>query len=624
MKNFEFKSIQLDLARQKENIPFIQDFIRFVSDAGYTSVLLYLEDRIRTGSYPYPDADESYSVEEMKDLVKYAQSYNIELIPCIGTLGHAERFLARKELNYLSEVQEGMINRFGNQGGQDVFCISNPDFYPFLEKYMAEIAEIFPSEYFHAGLDEFFNFNLCEKCRQAMPNLAAEEEMFLRHIIRVNDYLNKLGKRMMMWSDMFEIYTTIMPRVPKNVIMVDWLYNEDVRFYLSHLFDQNVEDRIRVNEQLGLTTVMAPAELIFTNTVSCLEYADRKNSWGFLLTQWEKTNTFLYRSYIAVYYCGQLLSGKNYDEAWKNTIKYIFNSDEPALEYAIKMAVSSSNIRHYAEVGNSALFVRPFKGLPRNRFLADSTVNEMLKNAEKYVNSELGRKVFLDICFASEEKCIRNDFKQACWDIFDFGFKDEYFKRAENARQRFISNNEKKIAAWDIYRKDIRPNVLAERKESVLSTLDKNLNAIKSGNFIKLRFCMVDIYVVNYFDVEFLYDGKWQKIVNRNPAKPDCSDALFELIIPVEALKVPEAVRLSVSGMGERNIAYFEYHTADGKIFIPSELKETEGNIINANDILVNSGRYTIFNSVSMMKDYDDPQSNQRFHRVSFTVKEWK
>ncbi|MBR2723762.1 MAG: hypothetical protein IKB77_05455, partial [Lentisphaeria bacterium] len=81
MNNFQLKCVQLDLARQKENIPYIKEFITFAADAGYNSIMLYLEDRIKTASYPYIPDEESYSVQEMRELVAFAAEKNLELIP---------------------------------------------------------------------------------------------------------------------------------------------------------------------------------------------------------------------------------------------------------------------------------------------------------------------------------------------------------------------------------------------------------------------------------------------------------------------------------------------------------------------------------------------------------------
>ena len=89
MANFELRWAQLDLARQMETVESIEDLIALLADSGYNGLLLYLEDRVRTASYPFPAAGEAYTVDEIRHIVRYAAGRGIEVVPCVSTLGHA-------------------------------------------------------------------------------------------------------------------------------------------------------------------------------------------------------------------------------------------------------------------------------------------------------------------------------------------------------------------------------------------------------------------------------------------------------------------------------------------------------------------------------------------------------
>lgn len=248
MFKFELRWAQLDLARQMENISFIEDFIKLLAESGYNGLLLYLEDRIRTKSYPYPQDNECYTPKDISHIIEFAQSYGIEIIPCVTTLGHGDRFFRHKELARLAELQGDLTDRFGGTK-RNSFCISNPDFYNFMETYIREVASLFPSKWFHAGLDEFFDYNLCPRCKKLMPDFLSEQNGFLNHIIRMRNLLAKAGKTMLMWSDMFEFYPDIFEQVPADVVMVDWQYQVDVRNYQGHLLDVAKENRLALNNK---------------------------------------------------------------------------------------------------------------------------------------------------------------------------------------------------------------------------------------------------------------------------------------------------------------------------------------------------------------------------------------
>lgn len=66
MTTFQLRLAQLDLARQMETLPYIRDFIDFAARCGYNGVMLYLEDRIKTKSYPFPKDHECYTEEDIR------------------------------------------------------------------------------------------------------------------------------------------------------------------------------------------------------------------------------------------------------------------------------------------------------------------------------------------------------------------------------------------------------------------------------------------------------------------------------------------------------------------------------------------------------------------------------
>ena len=88
------RAVQLDLARQKESPAFVTNYMNRVKAVGYNTVVLYLEDRVKTASYPYPADADSYSPDEMAGIVRFGTSLGLDVVPVISPLGHTERFLA--------------------------------------------------------------------------------------------------------------------------------------------------------------------------------------------------------------------------------------------------------------------------------------------------------------------------------------------------------------------------------------------------------------------------------------------------------------------------------------------------------------------------------------------------
>ena len=61
---------------------------------GYTQLMMYTEDTYTVDTQPFFGYLRGrYSVQELQQLDRFAQRLGIELVPCIQTLGHMERFL---------------------------------------------------------------------------------------------------------------------------------------------------------------------------------------------------------------------------------------------------------------------------------------------------------------------------------------------------------------------------------------------------------------------------------------------------------------------------------------------------------------------------------------------------
>ena len=152
VEQLKIRAVQMDLARQPETVVFIKSSIDFFHQCGYNYLVLYLEGRIRTKSFHSLPENESYSPDEIRDIVGYAQKYGIETIPVVSVFGHADLFLEQPENESCAELRGGIRGRFGTYN--HVFCPTQPETLNFIERYLTEVAELFPSRYFHVGFDE--------------------------------------------------------------------------------------------------------------------------------------------------------------------------------------------------------------------------------------------------------------------------------------------------------------------------------------------------------------------------------------------------------------------------------------------------------------------------------------
>ena len=623
MANFELRRAQLDLARQMETIGFIENFISLLADSGYNGLLLYLEDRVRTASYPLPAAGEAYTVDEIRHIVRYAADRGIEVVPCVSTLGHAERFLRHRELEHFAELRGDMKGRFGGIR-KETFCITHPDFYRFIGAYLREVAELFPSRWFHIGLDEFFDFALCPRCREAMPTRREEYKMFVAHIVKIREMLAECGKRVMMWSDMFEFYPEAFREIPRDVVMVDWQYQHDVRGYLGHMLDRDCEDRLAVNAACGFETIVAPADRTLWNPQSYFEYADgRPGVLGGLLTGWEKNDSFMHRALPIVVAAGLQMNGMTPDEAFDAMTVKPFGTDDAVFRAALRTALDAGSFKHFAGVREDALCIRNYGGLNRAELSACRGARTVLESCREKVSSASGKLSLDDLLDALYEKELSLRAKFIAQEIFDRGCTAE--RRSEFAafRRDFAAYLDRMAERWELLRPGIAPNVFAERKSGLLASLAEFEERLASDAWIRLTITLPDCTGVEKVAVEYEADGRWIEAAAGVWKQPD-GEAVFCRFIPLpkDFAGPIEAVRLTASGLGGIGLDHVEL-CAGGKRYVPEAVSAVTGEVRDPEYLLENNTTFAWFGGQSTRRDYCDRAAAERKHSVTLTMREF-
>ena len=216
------KAVQLDLARQMETVPFINAFTRKVAENGYNTPVLYLEGRVRTASFSLGEG-ESYSPEEMREVVKCAAACGVDVVPVVSVLGHAEHFFRNPGRDEFAEERGGMCR--WPVSSKQTFCLNQPAARQFMERYLGEVAEIFPGKNIHLGLDESFQFGFCESCRARREKIGFGP-LFTEYVKWADGVCRKLGKRMWMWDDMYEFFPDELANAPRDIVMCVWIYDD--------------------------------------------------------------------------------------------------------------------------------------------------------------------------------------------------------------------------------------------------------------------------------------------------------------------------------------------------------------------------------------------------------------
>lgn len=147
-----------------------------------------------------------YTQEDIREVVDYAARRFITVIPEIEFPGHAVGALA--SCPWLSCTGEPYEVRQTWDIDDRVFCIGRETTFEFIEHVLAEVVELFPSEYVHIGGDECPS-KFWEKCPACKARMKAEGLTRPRQLqgyatARVERFLQRYGRRIVGWDEILD------------------------------------------------------------------------------------------------------------------------------------------------------------------------------------------------------------------------------------------------------------------------------------------------------------------------------------------------------------------------------------------------------------------------------------
>lgn len=139
-----------------------------------------------------------YTKEEIRGIVRYADSLHINVIPEFDLPAHSEAvFAAYPELNCT-----------GASVGNGEFCPANEGFYRFAEAALTEIMELFPSKVIHIGGDEARKtaWKTCPECQALMrrEGMRSCDDLQCHAVSRIQKFLLSHGRTMAGWDEILK------------------------------------------------------------------------------------------------------------------------------------------------------------------------------------------------------------------------------------------------------------------------------------------------------------------------------------------------------------------------------------------------------------------------------------
>jgi len=232
---FSYRGMHLDVCRHFMPKEFIKKYIDYIAmhkmntfhwhlteDQGWRIEIKKYPRLTKVGSwreetligYPYNlprkfDGERYggfYTQEDIKEIVDYAESRFVTIIPEIEMPGHSQAALAA----YPELSCTGGPYKVRTYWGvsKEVYCAGKEKTFKFLEDVLSEVIELFPSKYIHIGGDECpkERWENCPDCQKRIRenDLKNEHELQSYFIKRIEKFLNSRGRYIIGWDEILE------------------------------------------------------------------------------------------------------------------------------------------------------------------------------------------------------------------------------------------------------------------------------------------------------------------------------------------------------------------------------------------------------------------------------------
>jgi len=239
----DFRGLLVDVARRYHSIESLKQIVQLCRLYKIRYLQLHLTDdqsfMFPSKSYPLlatrnEHGGKTYTIEQLRDLLAYADARNVTIIPEYEVPGHSAA--ANRAMSDLFKIK-------GTKPYEHHASINfaKDDVMKAVETIVGEMCEVFKSTpYFHIGGDEadlaFADQNEFFQAAEKKHNLPDRHELYRLFVVRMNEIVKKNRKQMIVWEGFGRGGKV---EIPRDIIVMAY----EIRFYRP---DDLVKDGYRV------------------------------------------------------------------------------------------------------------------------------------------------------------------------------------------------------------------------------------------------------------------------------------------------------------------------------------------------------------------------------------------
>ncbi len=285
--DLQIRGVMIDISRSKvPQLSTLKKMVDLLSDLKYNHLELYVEGF----SYEYLSfkevlSDNNYiKLDDYLQLESYANDHFIDLVPNQNGFGHMSDWLARSEYHDLAECPDGFYI-WGSTRPSSTLDPTNKKSYQLVKKMYDDMIPYFKSPYFHMNFDEPFELGAGKS--KTRCDETSKEDVFIEFLKPLYKVVKKYQKTPLIWGDCLINHPEALPKLPKDLVFVDWGYNLNYDFesHAKVLKDNKVKFMLAPGT-CTWSTITGRYDDMIGSIKNSAEAAKKYGSEGILVTDW--------------------------------------------------------------------------------------------------------------------------------------------------------------------------------------------------------------------------------------------------------------------------------------------------------------------------------------------------
>jgi len=223
---FRWRGLMIDVARHFEPVDVIERNLDAMAAVKLNVFHWHLSDdqgfRIESRRFPKLQEDGSdgffYTQEQAREVIRYARDRGIRVVPEFDLPAHSSAWFAGYPQFASLPGLYAVERKFGVF--DNAFDPTREDTYKFLDRFIEEMADLFPDAYVHIGGDESngkqWDANPAIQVFMKHHQMADNDALQAYFTQQVEQILTRHGKRTVGWDEIMS------PDLPKNVVVQTW------------------------------------------------------------------------------------------------------------------------------------------------------------------------------------------------------------------------------------------------------------------------------------------------------------------------------------------------------------------------------------------------------------------